>query len=273
MTTPIFTAIGARSTTAGATTLTPAKPTVSGLGGKMLAVCQTKNNDTHSTTTGGWNLIAQVNSGANFTASLWEAAETAAAPVFTWTGSVAAAAQVAYYCNANAPVDATIGFAVNSNGLTSTHATASSNSTGGDSLAVYVDAAAANTALATPAGWTEDADAGSATDAGRTTFGSKSLGASGSASGAISVTGANAAWVQFQVELMESAAAGVEASKMELGAVLDLSSGLISSKMELGLILDLEPAGLTVSKVEFGAILDAAPPSGGGRRRQQAFVT
>lgn len=251
--------VGARVQSAGATTLTPTKPTVdSSTAGAMLAVLFTKNNATHATATSGWSLVSQVNSGASFTASLWIARASAAAPVFTWTGSVACAAQIAYVDGAEGVVSLTPGAISSNSGTTATHSTASLNSTRAGATVVYIDVAAANTAMAAPSGWTELADAGSATDAGRHVWGSKDLTTSGSASGAISVTGANAAWVQWQVQMADAAAAGAETSKLETGAWLDIPSGAVASKMEIGAWLDL--ADCRFSKIEIGAWLD--PVSG-----------
>lgn len=264
---PLYNSVGTRSQSAGAATLSPAKPTAASANGFLLAVVTSKNNATHSTATSGWTLIAQVNSGASFTASLWRAKGNAAAPTFTWTGSVACSAQIAYYDDPANVVDTAIGSSTNNNGTTSTHSTSAFTSTRANSLAVYVDVAAANTAAAQPSGWTEDVDGGSATDAGRTVWGSKTLGASGSSSGAISITAANAAWVQFQVEVMGEAAAAnsLQVSKAAMGAWVEPPSGLSMAKVEMGVWLDA-PNEASFSKVELGAWLDYV---GGVARRRQ----
>lgn len=250
---PAFVAVGTRSQSAGAATLTPAKPTVLGQAGALLAVVTTKNNETHSTATGGWTKLAQINSGASFTASLWIAAEGASAPVFTWASSVACSARVSYYAAPDGPVEGgAIGGSTNNNGSTSTHSTAAFNTTKNNALVVYVDVAAANTGLGTPAGWAEDSDAGSATDAGRTTFGSKAVATSGTSSGAISVTGAAADWVQWQVELYLADGADAQFSKVEVAGWLE------------------PPAGFAASKLEIGAWLE--PGSGGTVRRRLPIV-
>lgn len=254
---PEYNKIGTRSQSAGATTLTPAKPTVLGQGGILLAVVTTKNNETHSTVTGGWTKLAQINSGASFTASLWIAPEGSSAPVFTWTSSVACSAQIAYYVGVDGPIESGgIGGSTNNNGTTSTHSTAAFNTTKNDALVVYVDVSAANTALAAPAGWTENNDTGSATDAGRTVFGSKAVTTSGTSSGAISVTGAAAAWVQWQVELYRKDGNTAEFSKAEVDAWLD------------------PPSGFSASKIEFAAWLEpgSLPPEGGTTRRRIPIV-
>jgi hypothetical protein len=269
---PQFNSVGTRSTSSGATSLSPAKPTAAGASGVMLAVVTSKNNAVHSTATSGWSLVAQVNSGASFTASLWKAKGNAAAPTFTWTGSAAASAQISYHDDPAGILDTVLGATGSNSGATSTHSSSSITTTRANSLAIYVDVAAANTALATPSGWTENVDAGSATDAGRTVWGSKTVASSGGSSGAISVTGANAAWVQFQVELRveEAAANALQVSKASLGAWLDPPAGAGFSKVELGAWLD-SPDEFAVSKVELGAWLDL--PSGGTPRRQPMVGT
>jgi hypothetical protein len=280
---PAFIRAGARAQSAAATTIAPAKPTVDGATGAQLAVVQSKNNAVHSCATAGWSKLGQVNSGASFTASLWIAPESAAAPTFTWSGSVACAAQVAYYSDPQNVLLATVSVLGTAGaGTAATHTSAAITTDAADTLAIYVDAAAANTAIATPAGWTEDVDGGSATDAGRTAFGSKPIAASGTSSGAISVTGAAAAWVQWQLELKGSQASGLQASKLGAVAWLEPPDGLDAAKIEAVAWLDkgqlfgskLEvvawldaPAGLNVAKLEAVAWLDgiAAPVS--GRRR------
>ena len=282
---PVFNAIGTRSQSGGAATISPAKPTVLGQNGLLICVVTSKNNATHSTSTTGWSKVTQVNSGASFTASIFTAAESAGAPTITWTGSVACSAQIAYYTDPANVVDTTLGATGSGTGSTSTHASSAITTTRDNSLVVYVDVAAANTALATPSGWTENNDTGSATDAGRTVFGNKAVATSGSSSGAISVTGANAAYVQFQLEVMGQAGAAnsIQVSKMEAAAWLDPPDGLSISKLEIGAWLDAPvelsvskldvaawldpPDGLSVSKLEVGAWLDYVG-GGGGRRRQ-----
>ncbi len=265
MTALAFIAAGTRATSAGATSISPLKPTVLGNGGKLLCVVTSKNNATHATATPGWTIVGtQVNSGANFTASLWEAVESAAAPTFTWTGSVAASARIVYYVSPDAPAGL-VGAVSSNSGSVNPHTSTAIISTRNQSLFVYLDVAAANTALATPGGWTEDDDSGSATDAGRTAFGSKAAPTTGANSGAISVTGAAADWVQFQVEVrVDAPPAGFGTSKVEVGAWADPPAGLATSKAEVGAWI--EPNVVGFSKVEVGAWLD--PELTPVRRRQ-----
>jgi hypothetical protein len=287
---PAYIRAGARSQAASGTSRSPAKPTVDSQNGILIAIVTSKNNATHSTATAGWTRIgAQVNSGANFTASIWIAAESAAAPTFTWTGSVANSAQISYYTDPAGVTSTTVGATTNNNGTTSTHSTVSINTTVNKALVVYIDVAAANTAIAQPSGWTERADAGSGTDAGRTAWGDKEVATSGSASGAISVTGANAAWVQWQIELYGVAGAANTAqwSKADVHALLDPPTGAALSKVDVHAWLDdipdvaewskvdvhgwLEPPlGSDFSKVDVHAWLDMAAVS--LRRRQLTFI-
>ena len=267
---PLYQAVGTRATSASAATISPSKPTVLGQNGLLLCVVTSKNNAAHSCATSGWSLVGQVNSGASFTASLWKAAESAGAPTITWTGAAACSAQIAYYVDPANVVDTTLGAATSNTGSTSTHSTTAITTTRADSLAVYIDVAAANTALAAPSGWTENSDTGSTTDAGRTVWGSKSVATSGTSSGAISVTGANAAWVQWQIEVMgQAASGGLEVSKAETGAWFDPPAGASFSKVEVGAWLDA-PNEASFSKVEVGAWLDYTGAT--FTRRRQATV-
>jgi hypothetical protein len=265
----VFRAAGVRASSAGAASIAAAKPTVDGGNGLLLCVVTSKNNATHATATPGWTLVAQVNSGASFTASLWKAAESAGAPTFTWTGSVACSAQMAYYSDPANVVSTTLGPTSSNTGTTSPHSTTAINTTKANALVVYIDVAAANTGLATPAGWTEDNDNGSATDAGQTTFGSKAVATSGTSSGAISVTGAAAAWVQWQLEIDGTTAPSpsIQFSKAATAAWLDATDGANFSKVELGAWLDA-PSEADFSKVELGVWLDSA----GARRRQSCVI-
>jgi hypothetical protein len=264
---PLFRSNGARATSAGAATIAPAKPTVDGAGGILLAVVTSKNNATHSCSTSGWVQIGvQVNSGASFTASLWVAAESAAAPTFTWTGSVACSAQISYYTDpANSVFIGSSVIGAASTGTTSPHSSAAITTDAANTLAILIDVAAANTALTAPSGWALDVSNGSATDVGRTTFGSKSVATSATSTGAVSSAGAAAAWVQWQIELKgATAAAGLSVSKADAKAFLEPPAGLSVSKA--GALAWIETSDMRVSKMEAVAWLDRSASI--GRRRQ-----
>lgn len=251
-----FISVGTRSQAASDTGRTPALPSgVTSGRGVLLCAVHSKNNAVHSTATAGWTKVGQWDSGASFTVSLFMAVGGASAPAISWTGAAACAAQIAYYDDANNPVSATLGQTSFNTGTGNPHTSTGFNTTGDESLVVYFDVAAANTALGAPSGWTENNDAGSATDAGRHVWGSKKVPVEGSASGNISVSGANAAWVQGQVEILRDVQPGLMSVKLEVGGWLSVPDGLASSKLEVG-------AWLTPGSL---------PPST-GRRRQMPIV-
>jgi hypothetical protein len=246
---------GAVNASAGATTITPAKPTVDGSKGRMLAILCTKNNATHSTTTTGWSNLAQVNSGASFTVSIWEAPETSANPVFTWTGSVACEAAIWYFADPNNPMAALAVGSTANTGSANPHTSTSFNASANDVLAVCVDGGAAATNLNLPSGWGNANNKASATSGTALSVCTKAIATSGSASGAVSVNGAAAAWVQWQLEAKIVAAAAGETSKLEDVAVLEPTDGLSESKLEVVAVLEGTP-GDGVSKMEAVAWLD-----------------
>lgn len=243
---PVFNSVGTRVASAGAASLVLSKPSAAAASGFMLAIATSSNNETHSCATSGWSLVGQVNSGASFTTSLWRAKGDAVAPTVSWTSSVACSSQIAYYDDPSNVVDTVLGATTNNNGTANPHSTSAITTTRDSSLAVYIDACASNTALATPSGWTENSDAGGTSS--RLVFGSKSVATSGSSSGAISVSGGAAAWVQWQVEVM--------------GELPDANT-IALSKVEVG-AWEEPGAGASFSEVEVGAWLDVATP----RRRQ-----
>jgi hypothetical protein len=206
---PSYLNAGTRANSSGATSLSPALPASRTSGNLLIAVAGSKNNFAHTCATAGWTKFAQQNSGTAWTVSLWvyrrtqggvDGSETAPA-ITVGTSSVACFAQVIQYSGTFDPTDL-LGGAVNVNaGTSSTHSCNGIVTTADNSLVIYIDAAAANTALATPTGWTEELDNGSNTGATRNANGSKSISAAGTSSGNISVTGASAAWVMWQIEL------------------------------------------------------------------------
>jgi len=196
-------AAGTYAASSGATSRNPALPTGVTSQSELWAAVGSKNNATHSSSTSGWTKVAQQNSGASWTVSLWRYtgadATSASSITVTWTGSVASFGQ-SWREQGRRGTDPLGTPSVNS-GTTSTHSTTGVTTTSSGSRVMYVDSAAANTVLATPGSWTEDLDNGSATGTTHLTVGGRDLGSSGSSSGNISVTGAAAAWVQWQIEL------------------------------------------------------------------------
>jgi hypothetical protein len=122
------------------------------------------------------------------------------APAITWTGSADASARTHALRDTKADGAPCAYLGTVGTGTGATHTSTGGNTSFNDSRVVYVDHANANTALATPSGWTENTDSGSATGPVRTTFGGKDAATAGTGSGNISVTGAAAAWVQQQIE-------------------------------------------------------------------------
>lgn len=235
---PIYRSNGGRSQSAGATSIAPALPAVDGATGILICEVQSANNAVHSTATGGWSKLGQTNSGANFTASIFYAAEGAGAPTITWAGSVACAAQIFYFSDPQNTVDPALGANSVSSGTGTTHTSTAVNTTRDNSLMIYVDATAANTGLSTPAGWTANVNNGSGTDNGNDAMGSKSVATSGTSSGAISVTGANAAWVQWQIEIRGAApAAGLQSSQMETMVLLGPPDGFDVSQLDVFVLI------------------------------------
>lgn len=230
MAAPSYLNVGTSAVSAGATSRTPALPASRTNGNILIAVVGSKNNATHSISGSGWaSLASQTNSGTGWTVSYWWRVVdgTEAAPTISWTGSVACFGQIVQYTRQNSDTAApfgTIGTA--GTGTGATHTSTGFNSTRNNSLIIYLDAAIANTAIATPTNWTERFDAGSATSVTRFAGGDRTLTTSGSASGNISVTGAAAAWVQRQFELLEPILTGTLAGT-ESGSDTASITGLV----------------------------------------------
>ena len=194
---------GTRSSSSGATTRTPALPASLVNGDLLFAVAGAKNANTH-TWSAGWTKIDQRTQGT-FTVSLAVRVVDGSqvAPVISWTGTAACFAQC--YAHFAGDTKKPIGAIIVNSGTGSTHTCPALASTQRDSRIIYIDAAAANTALATPTGRTENLDNGSATGATRNVIGGINVPARSGQAAAISVVGANAAWVMWQIELIHAA--------------------------------------------------------------------
>lgn len=230
MAAPSYLNVGTAAVSAGATSRNPALPAARTNGNILIAVVGSKNNATHSIGGTGWaSLASQTNSGTGWTVSYWWRVVNGseAAPTISWTGSAACFGQIVQYTRQNSDTTApfgTIGTA--GTGTGSTHTSTGFNSTRNNSLIIYFDAAIANTAIAQPTSWTERFDAGSATSVTRFAGGDRAITTSGSASGNISVTGAAAAWVQRQFELLEPILTGTLAGT-ESGSDTASVTGLV----------------------------------------------
>jgi len=243
-------AVGAYAASAGATARNPALPTGVTATSELWATVGSKNNATHSSSSTNWTKVTQQNSGASWTVSLWRytgADATAAAAVnVTWTGSVAAFGQ-SWRMQGRTGTDPLGTPSVNT-GTASPHTTTGVTTTSPGSRVMYIDAAAANTATGAPGGsWTENLDNGNGTGATHLTVGGQDFANSGSASGGLSITGAAAAWVQWQVELpapqpafIMSASSNIAASGANTTAQLTAPSGKTTSDFVAGRIQDDE---------------------------------
>jgi hypothetical protein len=240
--------VGTYLGTAGVTSRNPELPTGITDQSELWASIGSKNNATHSSSTPGWTKVAQQNSGASWTVSLWRytgADATAAATInVTWTGSVNAFGQSwrVQGRSGSDPIGAT---SVNT-GTAATHSTTGITTTVQGSRVMYVDASAANTAIAAPASWTENVDNGG-TGATRLAVGGRDLSSAGSSSGNISVAGAVAAWVQWQIELppqqpafMMAASSNITASGDNTSAQLNAPTGKTTANFTVGRMQDDE---------------------------------
>jgi len=211
---PKWSQVGTLSTATGQTSRAPALPSAAQRGDTLIATCASENNDTHSCATTGWSKLGQTNSGAGWTVSHWVAiydpdnahSGATAGPTITWANSNDASAQVAAYRDGKGSGTVAAYLGTVGAGTTSTHTATGGNTTANNVLAAYGDHATANTALGAPGGsWTERVDAGSATGPCRIVFGDQEIATSGTGSGNLSMTGANAAWVQQQFEIYAAA--------------------------------------------------------------------
>lgn len=194
-----FGAAGTRISASSGTSATPALPAGVQAGYLLIAVVAAKNNITHAWPA-GWTKGDQQNSGASFTASWgWRVATgTDSAPAVTWTGSVANCAQTWSLIGVNRIT--AIGVQGHNAGTTTPHTITGIATSGPNSNVIYIDVTSANTSLTQPTGWSRDIDNGSATGTTHNSTGMEIVG-SGSA-GSISVVGAAAVWVMWQIEIM-----------------------------------------------------------------------
>lgn len=199
---PYFVSSGALSAAALVNSIAPSLPNGLQIGDVEIATCASENNETHVWSGGGWTKGGQTHSGSGWTVSWgWKVYEgDSTGPTITWTNPVDASARRRIYRdNKSASPVAAIG--TPGTGTAATHTSTGGTTAQALSLALYNDHAKANTAIATPSGWTEDEDSGSATGPTRTAAGHKDMIVAG-ATGDISITGAAAAWVQQQLELL-----------------------------------------------------------------------
>lgn len=193
---------GSRIATAGATTLTATLPASLVTGNILVTEICVKNGDTVTISGSGWAILGtQVKIGTSFTALLAyrivDGGEVSC--IATWTNSAAAMVKMHQISGL---ASALLGATNSNSGTGTTHSVTGITTTRENSYVFYADLVGINNSTATPTGWTEDNDGGSATSATRGVVGHKIVAALGDASGDISVTGGNGNWVMFQYELL-----------------------------------------------------------------------
>jgi hypothetical protein len=203
-----FGAAGTQAAQTTGTTITPALPAGLAVGNLIISVAAVKNNST-LTWPAGWTKVNQTNSGASWTVAwAWRINATGVtAPAITIGTSAAATAQCWSYTGQD-PSNPIGALGTVQAGTTTPHTSTAITTTRANSLAIYIDAAAANTVLTQPTGYTQNFGTGSATSVTALASGSKSIAASGTSTGAISTTGGNAAYTQQQVEILNAQLGG-----------------------------------------------------------------
>ncbi len=201
-----FASTGSIISSASAAALTPVRPS-SNAGDVFFAMIAILSNATINTPA-GWSKLFQTNSGVSFTAALYEAAATGSSnPAFTWTGSVACAAQIVRFVGTKFPANGANGGPVA--GTTNPHTSTALTTTFNNSLAVAFDFQSSATAQpSVPAGWSSLFANGDATSAIAFAAWGKTINLSGTSSGAISQNQTAVAWVEDQMEALEDALPG-----------------------------------------------------------------
>jgi hypothetical protein len=256
---PRFVASGTVSHSASTASITPALPTPSSLvntHGLLLSIVLVKNNETITTATPGWTKLYQDNSGVLLTVAAFIAPGGSAAPVFTWTSSVAASAVTAFYDDTGQPVVTNaVGATSVNTGISNTPGTAGFNTTRNESVVVYYSGLAANTGVGTPAPWTENYDNGSATSASTLVSGSREIAVSGTSSGSTAATaGTSTDWVHRQMELLvRLMPANFYSVEFEVSAHTALGSGFATAEFEVS-PLSLISSGFASAEFEVAAL-------------------
>lgn len=209
MASPAFANFGSTSTGSGLNSRSPGLPTGRSNGDLLIGYSVVRNSDSHTWTGTGWTKIDEVTQGA-FTISLAYCVVNGSesAPTVSWTTAASAYLRIARWTGTanESPFSGSHG---HNAGNGATHSKTGVTTTRADSRVIYLDFAAINTHLDTPSGWTENNDTSNALAATNVAIGGKDIASSGSASGDISVTGGNADWVMWQIELRSPSAGGV----------------------------------------------------------------
>lgn len=144
-------------------------------------------------------------------------------PAISWSGAADVFARRHIWRDSKVTGTIISGVGTVGTGTASPHTSTGGNTTANNVLAVYLDTCNANTAVATPAGWAERFDAGSATGPARTAGGDKEVATSGTSTGNISIVAGAAAWIQRQYQLFPSDA-GTQTHEVESENIASLVS-------------------------------------------------
>jgi hypothetical protein len=266
-------AIGGRSQSASATTLTPTLPIITGKSlGAYLWIVTVKSNDVITTAQVGWTKLFQDNSGTGYTAAYFIAPTTSTAGPATWASAAACSAQVIYIEDPDNPmVTNAVGASGVGIGSTSPHTSPSITTTRAMSLVLFIDQVSgyAGSYTSTPTGWTLNLQDGSPTDNGAIVIASKSGGAAGTSTGAISVTGTLFPWVQRQIEfLIVLPASGIQVTANEVANIMASRPGISVAGAELGNVM-ASGVGISASEVEIVLIF---VPGGYPFKRRHSLI-
>ncbi len=268
---PVFTSAGPLASSGSTASITPTIAPLNDQHGLFIAVCSIKSTSVITTATSGWVKLYQDNA-TGFTTAVFIAPGNSANPVFTWTGAVAAMAQVYFYDDPNNPVENTlVGATSVATGSGTTLTTASLNTTRRDSVVIYVSTVNNSTTnLGDVSGWTENVNTSNGTAGITFEVGSKQVATSGSASGAINQTSSvTGQWTQRQIELLlQNTPTGSWSVEVEFGGVSEISDGSKTAEFEFGAVAEIS-SGLRASEIEFGAVSQI---SDGARVAELEFV-
>lgn len=260
MTAPAWLNNGTLAENAGVASISPSLPTSRTAGNILIAVVGTRNTETHACSTSGWAQIpglAQTNSASGqIRVSYWwrivDGTETA--PTFTWTSTTWVFAQIIQYTRGNTDTVNPFGaIGTPSTGSGNPHTSASITTTRNNSLAIYFDVTFLNSALATPAGWSERFDNGAITAGFEFIGGDKTITTSGTASGAISVNGGATDWIQVQIELREPNIAQVVNATASTATTVVKRSGKVVLALSSAVATMTKRAWKPVSALSTGA--------------------
>lgn len=214
------------------TTLTPTIHASAAADSTHIAIVSTKNNDVHSTATAGWTKIAQSNFTTAWTTSVWRARGLVSNPVFTWTNSIAAAAQVFSF----GPTDPTndgvgaAGTLTHGSGTTD-HATSGVTTTAPKStiaLLEQITSAAASTYV--PGGYTQRSE--TVAVATRTSLWSAEVLASGASTGSPTIGGPTTRYSNITLELLRPTATNTISSG-NVQVPMASQAGVIAEQREI----------------------------------------